>query len=141
MMRWKMPLVAVLGAVMSLLVAGTAHAAVGARAVHGNDWGEIRSVGSGSYNDYIIVCDGEADGHYVWAQYHLVSVFGGVSEYRSVYDFDGPNNNSCGIHDYRGTPYFARAIRVCEYEGGCSAWAYTGDPVLAVARTAKGVTP
>jgi hypothetical protein len=42
----------------------------------------------------------------------------------NVYDLDGPNNNSCGIHDYYGTRYWARAVRVCEYEGGCGQWVY-----------------
>jgi len=132
MIRWKLPLAAVFAAVMSLLAAGTA-SADSPRAYHGNDWGQIRTVGSGSYNDVIIVCDAEADARYIWAQYHLVG--GGISEYRNVYDLDGPNNNSCGVHDYRGTPYYARAIRVCEYEGGCGTWKYTGDPVPAAATT------
>ena len=123
MRTWKLPVVAVLAGVMSLLAAGTA-SADSPRAYHGNDWGQIRTLPQpGSYNDRIIVCDAEGDGAYVWAQYHLVNA-SGFSEYRNVYDLDGPNNNSCGIHDYQGTPYWARAVRVCEYEGGCGRWVY-----------------
>ena len=60
--RIVLPLVAVLVAVTLPLTAGTAHAAevswvAEARAVHGTDWAEIRSVGSGYYNNYVIVCD------------------------------------------------------------------------------------
>jgi hypothetical protein len=131
MIRWKLPLAAVFAAVMSLLAAGTAHAD-SPRAYHGSDWGQIRTVGSYSYHDVIYACDAEADGRYVWAQYHLVG--GGINQYRSVYDMNGPNNG-CAYHDYRGTPYYARAIRICEYEGGCGAWKYTGDPVPAAATT------
>jgi len=116
---------------MSLLMEGTAQAAevswvVGARAVHGTDWGEIRTMAPGDYNNYLIVCDGEDDGHYVWADYHVIHRRGGFSgAYVSLYDRDGANNNSCGTSgDYQDTEFFARAIRVCEYNGGCSGWSY-----------------
>jgi hypothetical protein len=121
MVKWKVPVVAVLAAVMSLLVAGPA-AADSDRAIKGGNWGEIRTVGANSFNDVIVACDGEADGHYVFAQYFLVG--SGITKYLYVFDLDGANNNSCGTEDWRGQPVWAEKVRICEQNEGCSDWAY-----------------
>jgi hypothetical protein len=121
MRSWKLSVVTAFFGVVSILLASPA-SADSPRSYHGNDWGQIITVSPGDYNDYIVACDGEADGRYVWSQYHLVNG-AGYSAYWNVYDFDGPNNG-CAHADWRGTPYWARAVRICEYEGGCGPWKY-----------------
>lgn len=116
---------ATLGLAIAGLVAmpGTA-SADSPRSYHGNDWGQILTITGSpeSYNDYIVACDGEVDGHYVYSNYHLVSA-DGFSDYRNVFDTGGANNG-CGHVDYRGTKYWARAVRVCEQSSTCGPWKY-----------------
>ena len=121
MKRWRLVVVAAFVGALSLAFTSVA-TADSARSYHGNDWGQIITVTMYDYNDYIVACDGEADGKYVWSEYHLVDG-AGYSSYRKVFDLGGPNNG-CAFADWRGTPYWARAVRICEYEGGCGPWRY-----------------
>lgn len=120
MVKWKVAVVAALAAVMTLVAAGSA-AAESDRAVLGHNWAQIRD---GHFLDSIVIaCDGEADGHYVFAQYHLVGN-DGLSKYLYVFDLDGANNNSCGTENWDYQPVYVRAVRVCEQDEGCSDWVY-----------------
>ena len=88
---------------------------------YGNNWG--RSIGVNE--DLIVACDGEDDGKNAFTQYHVGNAAPGT--YWTVWDTDGPNNG-CITKDLTNTPYFARAIRVCEPTSGdpvCGGWKYT----------------
>jgi hypothetical protein len=91
------------------------------------------------YNDYIVACDGEVDGHYVYANYHLVNA-AGYSSYRNVVDDNGANNG-CEAADWQATPYWARAMRICEQDSTCSAWVYIPNAVSVSGKQAPAAAP
>jgi hypothetical protein len=93
-------------------------------AIDGGNWGIIRTVSPGDYYDYIAACDGEADGHAVYALYHLVDA-SGFSKYKRLYDTSP--SNGCTHVDWRGTQYWARAVAICEESLPCSAWVFIPD--------------
>jgi len=94
-------------------------------AIHGGDWGQICTISPGDFYDYIVACDGEADGQTAYSMYHLVDGFG-FSEYRTVADTDGVSNG-CVHVDWRGTKYWARAVAICKTPSSCSGWIYTPE--------------
>jgi hypothetical protein len=126
-------------AVPGLVAASGTANADSPRSYQGNNWAQILTIeGTNSFNDYIVACDGEEDGHYVYANYHLVS-WDGYSSYRNVVDDNGANNG-CEHADWRNTKYFARAVRICEQNSTCGPWKYIpealarGNPAAAASR-------
>jgi hypothetical protein len=105
-------LLIVASAIVSLVTLANPAGATSAIAYHGNDWG--RTIGY--FDDTIAVCDAEADNRTVWAEYKMTN---GATY--SLWDVNGANNG-CVLDDFWvDTPYRAREIRICEYEGGCGA--------------------
>jgi hypothetical protein len=73
-------------------------------------------------DDIIVVCDQEADGHGVRAEYYLNN-----GSRHAVGDGNG-SRPPCYGDDWRATPYWVTQYRVCESGVSCTSWARTDGP-------------
>ncbi|MEU4742498.1 hypothetical protein AB0G02_18820 [Actinosynnema sp. NPDC023658] len=82
---------------------------------HGNDYAETLGVN----DDIIQVCDREADGNGVYAEYYLNN-----GSYHKRGDSNG-SASPCSKDDWTATAYWISRYRVCEDTVGCSSYRYT----------------
>jgi hypothetical protein len=126
-MRKTMTLaVAIAAGAAAMVPAGPANAE-SPYAYHGRDWSVIKDESSNYWNKLIYVCDNEADGLTVGAQYDLRNHLNDKQEYRWEFDENG-SAPPCGSRSYAKGIYWIRAVRTCEeVEGGywhCGDWVY-----------------
>lgn len=106
--------VAIAGAAVLGVGAGPASAYSGPL-YHGNDYAQTMYIN----DDVIEVCDMEADGNGVYAEYYL-----NTGAFKSVNDGNG-SAAGCGRNDWQSSPYWITHYRVCERSVSCSGWVYT----------------
>lgn len=114
-MRWTRLLIAFTAAATALIFSGSPAYAYSGPAYQGSDYAETLGVN----DDIIQVCDREADGNGVYADYYLNN--GSLQQ-------QGDGNGSaapCYKADWTQTPYWITRYRVCERSVACSGWVYT----------------
>jgi hypothetical protein len=115
MRKLSILVLAVVGGLLAMLVLAPPASAYSGPLYHTYDYAKTYYTN----DDIIQVCDREADGHGVYAEYYLSS-----GAFKSVVDGNG-SAAGCGVNDWTAYPWWVTRYRVCERYVSCTGWAYT----------------